>query len=278
MNDQSGWQLEGDAPDAFERYMGPAFVETWTREIVKRANLVNEERLLDVACGTGMVARGSAGTLGPSGDITGIDLNAAMLKKARKIGEETGLSIAWEESDVTSMPFTDHRFDVAICQQSLQYFPEKDRALSEVYRVLAPGGRFLLSVWRSMSYFPFYVAFHEALERYVGAAPASMLASAFTMGDAEELRGLVEDAGFTDVRVSIVIKQMKSPSVGELVRRGALASPFAGEIMAMDPLERDGMIRAMEASLLDYVDDDGLAAPMESYIVTASKQPIESVP
>lgn len=271
MSELSGWQLDGDAPDAYERYMVPAFIETWTRELVKRADLVNGERLLDVACGTGMVARHAVPFLGNEGDITGVDVNAVMLDKARTIGEQAGISVAWEEGDVTALPFSGDRFDVAICQQSLQYFPDRDRALGEMHRVLAPGGRLLLSVWRSLEYFPFYVAFHEVLERHVGETPASMLASAFTLGDAEELRRLVENAGFRDVRVQIVIKQMKSPSVSRLVKGNTMASPFAKDILALEEPVREEMLRTIETSLENYMDDDGLAAPMECYFVTARK-------
>ncbi len=266
MNTTSGWQLSGDGPDAYERYVVPAFTRTWAQEMVKRACLRGDERILDAACGSGIVARTAAA--GHRTDlICGVDVNEIMINKARDI--ET--AIAWHHSDVTSMPFDDCCFDVILCQQGLQYFPDQVGALTQMQRVLADHGRIILSVWRPIEYSPFYDALCRLLEKYVSRTAASMLAAAYSIGDADTIKELFEYAGFSTVHITIVVKQMRFSPFDEFVMGGMMASPFFKDIQEMPAADREAFLLEMALSNQDYLDDDGLAAPMESYIVSAEK-------
>ncbi len=120
MTKKSGWQLSGDGPDAYEKYIVPAYTGVWAEEIVSRACLSQGEKILDVACGTGLVARTVSEKQRSTDLIYGLDVNEVMVKKAREIEE----NIKWHHSDVTDMPFPDNHFDVIFCQQGLQYFPD----------------------------------------------------------------------------------------------------------------------------------------------------------
>ncbi len=269
MNEKSGWQLCGDGPAAYEKYIVPAFSGVWAQDIVDRANLQMGDRILDVGCGTGIVSRYAYKSLGDSGHITGVDVNEAVIKKAMEICNVT--PIKWKQCNAEAMPFPDAGFDVVLCQQGLQYFTDRSLALKEINRLLAPEGRLVFSVWRPLKYFPFYLALHGALEQYVSKEAASILASAFSLGDSKKLKELFKSAGFKNIDISLVIRQMRYPSPEDFLIGGFAASPFANEILALSKSKREEMFLAVQKSISDYIDDHGLAAPMECYVVSATK-------
>ena len=266
MNKKSGWQLSGDGPDAYEKYIVPAFTRAWAKEIVKRACLHEGEKVLDVACGTGLVARIAADQHRPD-LIHGVDVNEVMINKAQEIEK----NINWHQSDVTTLPFPDNKFDVILCQQGLQYFPDSSLALKEMNRVLAKNGRVLLSVWRPIKYSPFYESLCRILEKFVNAKAASMLSSAYNAGDPGKLKAIFAKAGFSRINISIVVKQMRYSPFEEFVIGGIMATPFFKDIQRLQESRREEMLLEIYKSNQDYIDDNGLAAPLESYIVHAKK-------
>src|SRR5260370_36080559 len=168
MSGQSGWQLaSGSDAEAYERYLMSPFGNAWTQALVQLAAPAEGDRVLDVACGTGAAARFAAPLVGPTGLVTGLDLNAGMLTIARAMPAPEGITIAWREGNATALPFPNASFDVVCCQQGLQFFPDRPAALREMFRVLAPTGRLALSVWRGLEHQPFYAALTRALDRYV---------------------------------------------------------------------------------------------------------------
>jgi ubiquinone/menaquinone biosynthesis C-methylase UbiE len=196
MRQRSGWQLaSGSVAEANERYIMAAFGNAWAQALVQLAAPEEGERVLDVACGTGPVARYAAALVGPSGRVIGLDLNAGMLAIARALPQREGIAIEWREGDATALPFPDASFDRVCCQQGLQFFPDRPAALREMCRVLVPGGRLALSVWRGLEHQPFYAALTEALERYVSPEAAGSLRAAFTLANAQVSRELQNVGG-----------------------------------------------------------------------------------
>ncbi len=271
MKEKNGWQLCGDGPEAYERYIVPAFSGAWAQDIVDRASLQNGDRVLDVACGTGIVSRYAFKAIDASGHITGIDVNKEVLKKAREICPPNVIPIQWKQGDVTDLPFTDAKFNVVLCQQGLQYFPDRFRALNEINRVLAKKGRVVFSVWRPLEYFPFYSALHKALDKYINTEAASMLSSAFSLGDSTSLRPLFENAGFKKITICLTIKQMRYSPLDEFLIGGFVASPFAFDILALEESKQEEMFQMIKNSISNYIDDYGLAAPMECLVISAIK-------
>ncbi|MCP4020411.1 MAG: methyltransferase domain-containing protein [Desulfobacteraceae bacterium] len=271
INEKSGWQLRGDGTQAYEKYIVPAFSGSWAQDIVNRANLRNGNRILDLGCGTGIVSRYAYKSLGKSCRITGVDINEAVIKKAGEICPPSTFPIEWKQGAAEALPLSDAMFDVVLCQQGLQYFPDKLLALKEINRVLASKGRLVFSVWRSLQYFPFYLVLHRAIEQYVNAESASMLEFAFGMGDSKKLRILFESAGFKNIDIRLVIKQMRYSPVDDFLIGGFCASPFADDILALKESKREKMFQTIKNSLSDYIDDHGLAAPMECYVISAIK-------
>jgi len=256
MSDPAQWQVSGNAPQAYERYMVPTLFTPWAQERLARAALHAGERVLDVACGTGIVARLAAQRVGPSGAIMGVDLNAAMLETARTQTPPAGAPVEWRDGEAHALPCADATFDVVCCQQGLQFFPAKTHALREMHRVLGPGGRLVLSVWRSLPYNPYGRALADAMECHVGTAAGNGMRAPYGFGEMEPLRTLLTAAGFWDIHIHIVVLTMRHPTPAEFIAGQLAATPLAGAV----------------ASLRPYTDDEGLAVPIEAHIAIAWRE------
>ncbi len=160
------WHLTAQAAELYERWPGRYILGPWAPLLVDACAPAAGERVLDVACGTGVVARAAAERVGPRGHVVGVDLNPGMIAVARSIPAPIGVSIEWLERSALDLRLMNAGFDVVLCQQGLQFFPDKLAALREMRRVLDHGGRLALSVWTGIG--PYHSAMGEALARFVG--------------------------------------------------------------------------------------------------------------
>jgi ubiquinone/menaquinone biosynthesis C-methylase UbiE len=262
------WAFAGTA-DAYETYLVPVLAR-WTDHLFELTALKPGERVLDVACGTGIVARRAAQRVGATGKIVGLDADAGMLNVARSVASGIRPAIEWHEANATAMPLLNAAFDVVFCQQGLQFFGDRLAALQEMRRVLVAGGRLALSVWRPIQYSPGYAALADALERYVGTEAAAMLRAPFGLGDPEELRGLVAQAGFHNMHIQIAIHAVRFPSAEELIRR-EVVSWLAGVTGELQDDIRAALIADVTSALHLYTDDEGVAFPMEAHVAVAHR-------
>jgi len=173
----------GSAPENYERYFVPAIGAPLASGLVDLAALRLGERVLDVACGTGVVARLAAEHVGASGSVVGIDINPAMLAVAHA-AEPGAPPIEWHEASADELPLADSSFDVSLCQMGLQFFPDKPTALREIRRVLAPGGRLLLNVPGPTP--PIFAILEEALANHLGPEPAAFVQAVFSLHEPAE--------------------------------------------------------------------------------------------
>jgi ubiquinone/menaquinone biosynthesis C-methylase UbiE len=236
----------------------------WTAALLAEAALRPSERVLDLAAGTGVVAREVAPFVGSSGRVVALDVNPAMLVVGRALPAPVGATIEWIEGDATMLPLPDAAFDVVVCQQGLQYVPDKPAALAEARRVLVPGGRAIFAVWQSIARNPVANALNEALRRQIGVGP---LAGPYGQGDPQELREHLTEAGFT--RVSVTPRELivVFPSRGQFVRQAIESrAQLVPELAAMNAAERADLARGIEeevaAALVPFAWGDGIAAPM----------------
>ena len=177
--------------------------------------------MLDIACGTGTVARTAARRLGVGGYVVGVDLSAPMLTVARAAAAAEHLAVEWREGSAVELPMADASFDVAFCQQGLQFFPDRPTALREMYnRVLATGGRLVLSVWSKIERSPGFAVLAEALARHISReAGALMTAGPFALSSPEDLRALLVGASFEHITIRPAVKILRYPSSDEFSRR-----------------------------------------------------------
>jgi ubiquinone/menaquinone biosynthesis C-methylase UbiE len=242
----------------------------WAEDLVALAAPQPGESVLDVACGSGVVARLVAQQVGPTGTVAGLDFNPGRLAVARSLPPVPGPVIEWREGDALALPFPEGTFSLVCCQQGLQFFPDRVKGLSEMHRVLTSGGRLALNVWRSIQYNPGAAAMAEALERHVSPEAAAFRRSPFAFGDGEELQRLVAEAGFRDVIVRPAVKVLHFPSPEEFVCRYISGvAPLAQMVAQATDSARTALLTAVGVALGSYVGADGLAVPKASHLVTA---------
>jgi ubiquinone/menaquinone biosynthesis C-methylase UbiE len=271
ITDVESWQIAGDSPAAYEEYLVPGFFKPWADKLVQLSPPSPGSEILDVACGTGIVARTAAANAGNDARVTGLDINQQMLNKASEMAEEGGLKINWQQGDAADLPFEENRFDNLFCQQAMQFFPEPQQVLKEMQRVLKPDGILSLNILRSIQHNPAYKILADELEKHAGETAGTMMRSPFPDWDQKTIRNMVTDAGFSDIQILLEIISMRYPSPEEFLRREAASSPLAGEIKEMDPNTRSGMIEDLNRSLVAYTDDRGIVFPMETLMILANK-------
>jgi ubiquinone/menaquinone biosynthesis C-methylase UbiE len=218
------WQLEGSAAELYQRYLVPAITEKWAQDLVDRVRPRAGEAVLDVACGTGVIARLVAKTVG-YGQVTGLDLNTGMLAVAHELANE-GAPINWIEGSALDLPFPASSFDVVLCQLGLQFFPDQRRALREMRRVLRNSGRVALSVYSPIERTPGANAFVIALDEVLGTDASQIKRGEHSFAHPAQLRTMLKDAGFDAVDVHTVVQTIVFPSVLDYVRFQLLATPM----------------------------------------------------
>jgi ubiquinone/menaquinone biosynthesis C-methylase UbiE len=191
-------------PEMYERVLVPAVLRSLSQAVIELAAPVEGERVLDLACGTGIVARTVAPLVGSNGAVVGVDVLPGMLAVARSLPEPDGATIEWREGDATALDLPGASFDLVVCQQGLQFFPDRAAAAAEIHRVLAPDRRFVAAVWQGIARQPFWKAFTEIEARNL--APLGLSTEdvklPFSWGDAERMRSLLEEAGFASIELS----------------------------------------------------------------------------
>jgi SAM-dependent methyltransferase len=261
----SGWQLAGDAPTAYTRF-AHKLMEPWTDDLIQSAGCRDGDRVLDVACGAGIVANRISLVTGKLCSITGIDLNEGMLNVARRYPQ-----VEWHQGSATELPFDPGSFDVVLCQQGLQFFPNRAKAMREMARVLSPGGRLALNVWGALGRQPFHAAAIAGLGIFLGAEAQSSFDTAFSLNTAEELRRLANDAGLKDIRVRFEHRTLRYPAAAASVAGFVSQTPVAAQFLALPEDRKQAFVAHVVEQLASYVDDAGLAVPMENHFLTAAK-------
>jgi ubiquinone/menaquinone biosynthesis C-methylase UbiE len=252
--------------------MVPAAFALWAADLLALLALPPGSRVLDVACGTGIVARMAVPQTGATGVVVGLDLHGGMLTVARAQAP-TGV---WVQGSATALPCATAAFDVVVCQQGLQFFPDRLAALQEMARVLRPGGRVALVVWGALADNPGHAALAQGLAHHLGTAVAAILHTSFSLGDAEALQRLLAQVGFRDVVLSHSVKMLRFASPEAFVRvwvRGSVLGR-AGVEVHDDVLT--AIVREVTAALCPYVNAEGLGVPIAAHLAvghTAGKDP-----
>ncbi|MBI5590760.1 MAG: class I SAM-dependent methyltransferase [Deltaproteobacteria bacterium] len=270
---KSGWPVNGTASEAYERYIVPAWMGEWAQLLVDSARIDIGNKVLDVACGTGVVARKAARLIGADGKVAGLDADKAMLIAAKQFAEKEDIyPIEWYHSDAISMPFGKNEYDVVLCQQGLQFFPDRLAALQEMFRVMVPNGRIAISIWRSLDRCPFLAVLADVIGTYLGAHLTTGFHASCSLFDREEIRDMLSSTGFHDNYIRLESRVARYPSLEEFLSGYLSVFPFiVAKIVEMADEERVKMFSEINRSLQVYVDDYGLAAPMESHIIIANK-------
>ena len=266
------WQLEGSAAELYQRYLVPAITTKWAEDLVDRARVRAGEAVLDIACGTGVVARLAAKRM-RYGRVTGLDLNAAMLAVARGVLNE-GAPITWIEGSALDLPFPPDNFDVVLCQLGLQFFPDQERALREMRRVLKKSGRAALSVYSPIERTPGAHAFVLALDEVLGPNSSRIKRGEHSFADPAQLEKLLKGSGFDPVDVQTVEQTIAFPSVLDYVRFQLLATPMTALLKDKGEPDRQTIISSVASKTTALatpamLDGGMFTFPQEAYIAIA---------
>jgi ubiquinone/menaquinone biosynthesis C-methylase UbiE len=274
MTNQGQWQVAGNAAETYEQALVPAVFAPWAPLVVALADPQPGDRVLDIACGTGVVTRLAAQHVKRTGKVTGLDLNPGMLAFAASLtapDAPTNAPITWLEASATHMPLDDAVYDIAYCQLGLQFFPDRPAAIREMYRVLVSGGRLGLMVWQGIHHAPGFEALAVALARSVSSEAAGIMRAPFTLAEAEQLRTLVADGGFRDITIQSVAGTVRFPSISHFVQDYVRGSPLAGHVSKISDESRSALVSEVGDTLAAYVTGDGLTFPIKAHLASAKK-------
>lgn len=270
MTGSSGFQLRRGGPEVYEASWVRAQMGSAAEDLVAAAYIVPGDRVIDVGCGTGVVARAAAARTRSAADVTGTDVSAEMIEAAAQLAAVAGCpGIVWIACDAAAMPLPDEAFEVALCQQGLQFMPDKVAAMAEIARVMKSGGRLALSVWKSRS--PIGEAFSTVLDREFGNGTTAPWDMVYSLGDRNRLHELAKGAGLRDAHVAFDVKFARHPDPAAFIADAIAGSPIAGTMAQLPADEHHRLIREIVDELADFNDDDGLAVPAQCLTLTARK-------
>lgn len=267
MDTNAFWQLVGNAAEHYESTLVPVIFIPWAEHLLTRAGLQPGHRVLDVACGTGIVARMAASQVGPQGHVAGVDLNGGMLAVARQQSQDA--RIEWIKADAARIPLENQSFDVVFCQQGLQFFPDRPSALAEFRRVLKGGGRAHVCVAADIAENPLIQSQAAAFDKHLGSEAANAIRAVCGLTDPKTLEGLFRDAGFAEASVERVSLTLTHPDGRAFVNGALAATPVAGAFAAMPQDKREAVVEDILAGFGACFDGGKLAFPHVSNVVSA---------
>jgi ubiquinone/menaquinone biosynthesis C-methylase UbiE len=255
-------------PENYERFFVPTIGEPLAHDLICLAALRPGERVLDVACGTGSVARLAAQQVGPNGTIAGLDANPGMLAVARSVTPED-MSIEWYQSSAEDMPLPDEAFDVVLCQLGLQFMPDKLAALREMRRVLVPGGRLILNVPGPTA--KTFAVLVKAMEQHIGPQAAGFVTQVFSLHDTSEIQKLLGDANFRNIAIQADQKTLTLPPPKEFLWQYVHSTPLAGMVAQVDEEARAALERDVVKQWQDFEEDGSLMYQQRMVVASARK-------
>lgn len=251
----------------YERVTARHILAPWAPSLVDAARITDGARVLDLACGTGIVTRIAAQRAGPRGHVTGVDLNAGMIAVARSLPAPEGASVEWLEGSALGIPLPDSSVGIVLCQQGFQFFPDKPLAMREMRRVLEPGGRLALSVWAGIGIYNSAVI--DALARFVGEDTATRFRTSRNVPAPKELERLANAAGFAEVNVRVSRMNIHLPKLDRFVLDHLAGTPVAEALAGVDDEARRSVGAGVTRALRSFAEGDGVTYPEEIHVLTA---------
>ena len=256
-------QVNRTAAEIYETFFLPALFAEWPDRVADAAAIGAGQRVLDVACGTGVLARTAATRTGAAGSVVGIDVNEGMLAVAQRIAPD----IEWRQGVAEALPYAPHSFDAVVSQFGLMFFTDKRAALAEMARVLRPSGRLAVAVWASLEETPGYAAMVGLLQRLFGDEAANGLRAPYSLGDVPALHALCRDAGLPQAQITTYTGTARFSSIQSWVYTDIKGWTLAD---AIDDEQYARLLQEAETVLRPFVDAGGAVAfPAPAHIITA---------
>ena len=244
----------GTAAENYENHFVPKIARPVSVALLGAADLRPGERDLDVACGTGLIARLAAERVGASGTVTGLDLSPDMIEVARASSPST---ITWNVGDAESLPFPDHAYDVVLCQMGLMFMQDRHAAVAEMQRVTAPGGRVVVNTPGVIQ--PPFALMEQALVDHISADLGGFVRAVFSMHDPEGLASLLRDAGLVDVTAATSTATLNVGAPADFLWQYINLTPMGPVVAHAPATAQEAMERHVVASWQPFIVDGALA-------------------
>jgi ubiquinone/menaquinone biosynthesis C-methylase UbiE len=257
------FQIPLETAEIYESKFVPALFADWAPHVVDMGDVMSGDSVLDVACGTGIVARTAKERVGTRGRVVGVDLNQAMLTVAERVCPDVEL----RQADVTALPFDDATFDAVLCQMALMFFPDRVAAIAEMGRVVKADGSVVIMVPSSLDAQPAYQRLVSLAARHAGPDAVAMLSAYWACGDLDELLATVRAAGLDILSTRTRMGTARFASIDEFVAVEVESTPVR-ERLADD--EYDSLRHEANHLLSEFTASDGSAEiPIEGHLVAA---------
>ena len=258
-------QLTATAAEIYDEFFVPALFGAWPPRLADAAGIGSGMRVIDVACGTGILALEAARRAKPDGSVVGIDLNPGMLAVARSKDP----SIDWREAAAERLPLPDADADAVVSQFGLMFFADQRQAIREMWRVLRPGGHLVVAVWDKVENAPGYAAVITILDRLFGREIGDLLRAPYSLGDPDALHALFKSAGVTDAKVTRAPGEARFPSIRSWAHTDVRGWTLADKL---DDAQFERFAAEAEVELQQFVTNDGTVQFFHpALIVTATK-------
>ena len=260
----------GRVPANYDRYLGPLLFHPYADDLAARLPVTRGTRVLEVACGTGIVTERLVRRLAGQGTLVATDLNDAMIAHARtRIPADRALE--WRQADGTRLPFPDRAFDVVVCEFGLMFFPDKVVGVREAFRVLRPGGTYLFNVWDARERNAATQIAHDTIGAFFPDDPPQFYQVPFNLHDTAVVRSLLGAAGFTDVASETVDKVGTSPSAADAATGLVEGNPVIGAIMERRPEALPDIKAAVARNVAAELGDHPVRTPLRAHVFTARR-------
>ena len=206
-------QAELEAGRGYEALFVPALFGPWTKHLVNSVGAEAGSEILDIACGSGVLARHLLTKAGSSGCVVGLDLTPGMIVVAQEVEPD----IEWVLGTAEELPHADNLFDGVTCQFGMMFFNDRKKAVREMKRVLKPGGKLAVAVWNAIEHNPAHGAMRDLLNTEVSTAAGDAIQSPYSLGNTREVVETLDEAGFTNIKSEAVIEQGVFPDLGTMV-------------------------------------------------------------
>lgn len=252
--------------EVYDEKFVPALFGPWGPVVADAAGVARGQAVLDVACGTGVLALAAAAIVGPEGRVAGLDANPEMLTVARGKSAD----VEWREGRAEELPYPDASFDAVVSQFGFMFFDDRPRALAEMMRVLKPGGRLAVAVCGAVERSPGYAAFAALLDRLFGTEVGDAFRAPFSLGDPADLRDIAAAAGVEDAALEERDGVVRFRTIADMVATERACVWTLGGILGDEQF--DLLLRESETALRPFTDADGIVNfDMPGLLLTARK-------
>lgn len=261
--------FSGTAAENYQRYFVPTIATAVSAELLRTADLKAGERVVDVACGTGLIARLAAERVGPTGSVTGVDIADEMIDVAKSVEAVAEPRIDWHVADAKALPLPDESYDVATCQMGLMFMEDRSGALGEIRRVLVPGGRIVVNTPGRIQ--PVFQHMEEAIVEHIDPDLGVFVHAVFSMHDPEMLTSLLGDAGFQDVSAAETIATLRLPAPAEFLWQYINLTPMGSFVAQASEAARSAMEQQVVERWQPFVVDGGIVVEQPMIVATGRR-------